>query len=148
MSKQPAPQIIAEIGCNHRGELETAKEMIKIAAQFCKVDVVKFQKRNSRELLTEEEYNAPHPNPANAYGKTYGEHREFLEFDAAQHAELKHCCEEWRVTYSTSVWDVKCMGNCFRRGFQQGIIIAARTQRRLWPCSSALCQPKPCLWYA
>lgn len=100
------PKIIAEIGCNHRGDLETAKEMIRVGAQFCRADVVKFQKRTNRELLSPEEYDTPHPNPINAYGKTYGEHREFLEFDLEQHAQLKHCCEEWGTTYSTSVWDV------------------------------------------
>lgn len=100
------PQVIAEVGCNHRGDMETALEMIRIAAQFCKVDVVKFQKRNSRELLTEEEYNAPHPNPIHAYGETYGEHREFLEFTPEQHKQLKNECEQWGVEYSTSVWDV------------------------------------------
>ena len=100
------PKIIAEIGCNHRGDLDTAKEMIRVGSQFCRVDVVKFQKRTNRELLSPEEYDAPHPNPINAYGKSYGEHREFLEFNLDQHAELKHCCEEWGTTYSTSVWDV------------------------------------------
>ena len=43
-------QIIAEIGCNHKGELETAKEMIKIAAQFSKADVAKFQKADNSKL--------------------------------------------------------------------------------------------------
>lgn len=100
------PKIIAEIGCNHKGDMSIAKEMIITAALFCKVDVVKFQKRNNRELLTEEEYNKPHPNPINAYGKTYGEHREFLEFDLDQHKQLKAWSEEQGLIYSTSVWDV------------------------------------------
>lgn len=100
------PQIIAEIGCNHKGDLEIAKEMIVTAALFCKVDVVKFQKRNNKELLTEEEFNAPHPNPDNSYGATYGAHREFLEFDFDQHKLLKKWCEENGVIYSTSVWDL------------------------------------------
>mgnify|MGYP001024511255 FL=1 len=101
-----APKIIAEIGCNHKGSMEIAHEMIVTAAIFCKVDVVKFQKRNNRELLSEEEYHSPHPNPINAYGKTYGEHREFLEFDVDQHRQLKAWCEEYGLQYSTSVWDV------------------------------------------
>jgi len=101
-----APIIIAEIGCNHKGDLNIAKEMILTAAQYCKVDIVKFQKRCNRELLSNEEYNAPHPHPENSYGSTYGEHREFLEFTAEQHAELKSYCEEMGVTYSTSVWDL------------------------------------------
>ncbi|MDF3057828.1 MAG: N-acetylneuraminate synthase [Rariglobus sp.] len=100
------PKLIAEVGCNHCGDFETALEMIRVAAQFCHADVVKFQKRTPRELLTEEQYNAPHPNPANAYGATYGQHREFLEFTADQHRKLKECCEEWGTVYSTSVWDV------------------------------------------
>ncbi|MGF1531865.1 MAG: N-acetylneuraminate synthase family protein [Puniceicoccaceae bacterium] len=102
---QNAPKVIAEIGCNHRGEMETALEMIKIASIFCKVDAVKFQKRHARELLTPEQYAAPHPNPMHAYGDTYGAHREFLEFDVEQHRRLKDFCEEMGVTYSTSVWD-------------------------------------------
>ena len=64
------PYVIAEIGCNHMGKIEIAKEMIETAALFCKVDAVKFQKRCNKELLTEEQYNAPHPNPENSYGKT------------------------------------------------------------------------------
>ncbi len=86
--------------------MEIAKEMIKVAAIFCKVDAVKFQKRHNIELLTQEQYEAPHPNPINSYGDTYGAHREFLEFDVHQHAELKGYCEELGITYATSVWDV------------------------------------------
>lgn len=101
-----APIIIAEIGCNHKGDMQIAKEMIQTAAQYCKVDVVKFQKRCNKELLSPEEYNAPHPHPENSYGTTYGEHREFLEFSADQHRQLKQWCEEFGVVYSTSVWDL------------------------------------------
>lgn len=100
------PKVIAEIGCNHKGNMQIAKELIESAAKFCKADVAKFQKRNNRELLTEDEYNAPHPNPINSYGKTYGEHREFLEFSVEQHKELKKWCEDFGIIYSTSVWDV------------------------------------------
>lgn len=100
------PYVIAEAGCNHKGNINIAKEMIEVAALFCKADAIKFQKRCNRELLTEEQYNAPHPNPANSYGKTYGEHREFLEFTVEQHAQLKKWCEEYGITYATSVWDM------------------------------------------
>jgi N-acetylneuraminate synthase len=88
------------------GQMEIAHEMIKVAAQFSKVNVIKFQKRTNRELLTPEEYCAPHPNPTNSYGSTYGEHREFLEFDIEQHRQLKSWCEKWGAEYSTSVWDL------------------------------------------
>lgn len=100
------PKIIAEIGCNHKGDMQIAKELIMSAAVFCKADVAKFQKRTNRELLTEEEYNTPHPNPVNSYGETYGAHRDFLEFDVDQHKQLKAWCEEFKTDYSTSVWDV------------------------------------------
>lgn len=100
------PYVIAEIGCNHKGSMDIAKEMIETAALFCKVDAVKFQKRCNRELLTPEQYNAPHPHPENSYGETYGEHREFLEFDLEQHKQLKSWCEDFGITYATSVWDL------------------------------------------
>ena len=101
-----APKVVAEIGCNHKGDLDIAMELISTAAIFCKADYVKFQKRCNRELLSEEQYNAPHPNPSNSYGSTYGEHREFLEFTVEQHRQLKNYCEQMGIGYSTSVWDV------------------------------------------
>lgn len=100
------PYIIAEIGCNHKGNMGIAKEMIEMAALFCKVDAVKFQKRCIKELLTSEQYETPHPHPENSYGSTYGSHREFLEFNIEQHMQLKKWCEEYNITYATSVWDM------------------------------------------
>ncbi len=100
------PFVIAEAGCNHMGQMDIAHDLIETAAHFCKADAIKFQKRCPKELLTEEQYNAPHPNPANSYGATYGEHREFLEFTVEQHAQLKKWCEEAGIIYSTSVWDM------------------------------------------
>lgn len=100
------PYVIAEAGCNHMGQMEIAHDLINIAAIFCKADAIKFQKRCPKELLTTEQYNAPHPNPANSYGDTYGAHREFLEFTLDQHAQLKEWCEQVGITYSTSVWDM------------------------------------------
>ncbi len=97
--------LIAEVGCNHKGDMGTALRLI-IEAKAAGATIVKFQKRNPKELLTEEEYNAPHPCPKNSYGKTYGEHREYLEFNLEQHAYLKEKCEEFGIIYSTSVWDL------------------------------------------
>ena len=98
------PKVIAEIGCNHKGEIAIAKELLKVAAES-NVEVAKFQKRNNKEFLTEEQYNAPHPNPMHSYGDSYGAHREFLEFDLNQHNELKEYAESLGLIYSTSVWD-------------------------------------------
>ncbi|WP_299186398.1 N-acetylneuraminate synthase family protein [uncultured Aquimarina sp.] len=99
------PKVIAEIGCNHKGDMEIAKELLRLSKE-CNADVAKFQKRNNKELLTEQQYNAPHPNPSNSYGDTYGAHREFLEFSVEQHKELKNYCDQIGIEYSTSVWDV------------------------------------------
>ena len=52
------PKVIAEIGCNHKGEMDIAKQLLKVAADSG-VEVAKFQKRNNKELLTEEQYNYP-----------------------------------------------------------------------------------------
>lgn len=98
-------QIIAEIGCNHKGQLDIAKTMIEVA-KSCGADVAKFQKRNNKELFTKEEYERPHLDQANSYGRSYGEHRERLEFSIEQHKQLKIHCENLGIVYSTSVWDI------------------------------------------
>ncbi len=103
--KYEKPKVIAEIGCNHKGDIEIAKDLI-LLAKSCGAVYAKFQKRNSKELLTDEQYNAPHPNQIYSYGATYGEHREFLEFNLEQHAELKKYCDENGIGYATSVWDL------------------------------------------
>lgn len=104
--KYKRPKVIAEIGCNHKGDMEIAKELVRVAKIYCRADIVKFQKRNNKELLTEEQYNTPHPNPINSYGDTYGAHREYLEFDLEQNRELQEYCNELGIEYSTSVWDL------------------------------------------
>ena len=94
-----------EAGCNHMGDMDIAHELINTAAYFCKADAIKFQKRCPKELLTEEQFNAQHPNYMHSYGNTYGAHREFLELTLEQHAQLKEWCEVAGIAYSTSVWD-------------------------------------------
>ena len=98
------PRVIAEIGCNHKGDFDIAIELLDLAKQ-CGADIAKFQKRNNKELLTKEQYEAKHPNPSNSYGETYGLHREFLEFTVEQHKKLKEYCDSINLEYSTSVWD-------------------------------------------
>ena len=106
MEKRTLPTLIAEVGCNHKGDIEIAKEFITTAVNFCGVHHIKFQKRNNKTLLPDSQYNTPHPVPQNSYGATYGEHRENLEFSLDQHRELKAFCGQHGVTYSTSVWDI------------------------------------------
>ncbi len=99
------PKVVAEIGCNHKGDLLIAKELIQLA-KSANADYAKFQKRCPKECLTEEQYNAPHPVAYQSYGETYGAHREFLEFSVEQHSELKAFSESIGIKYATSVWDI------------------------------------------
>jgi sialic acid synthase len=102
--KYEKPKVISEIGCNHMGKIEIAKDLIKLSKD-AGASVAKFQKRNSKLLLTEEQYNSPHPNPYNSYGETYGAHREYLEFSIEQHEDLKKYAESIGIDWATSVWD-------------------------------------------
>ncbi|MEO6686914.1 MAG: N-acetylneuraminate synthase family protein [Dyadobacter sp.] len=104
LNYQP-PKIVAEIGCNHMGNLDIAKELIRLAKD-CKADYAKFQKRNPKELLTKEQFIKPHPVPYQSYGATYGKHREALEFNIDQHKELKQFSENLGIGYACSVWDL------------------------------------------
>ena len=100
-----APIIIGEVGCNHMGSLKLAEKLIKVAS-LCGVNYVKFQKRDNRYLLAEN-YDQPHPVPENSYGKSYGQHRDFLEFDLEQHLKLINICKQNQIGYSILVWEKK-----------------------------------------
>ena len=110
--------LIAEVGCNHMGDLELAKRFIDVARSFCEVRHVKFQKRSNRELLSSELYHAPHPAPHNSFGDTYGAHREHLEFTSEEHRELREYCDERDTVYASSVWDVSSLREIIRIGPQ------------------------------
>lgn len=94
---------IAEIGHNHQGDLETAKEMIKVAKE-CGASAIKFQKRDNKSLFTSEMYNKSYDNE-NSYGKTYGEHREFLEFNRSQYIELMHFAKKHNIIMFSTAFD-------------------------------------------
>jgi sialic acid synthase len=97
--------VIAEIGHNHQGSLETAVKMIQVAAS-CGVQAVKFQKRDNKSLLTKTLFNKPYDNE-NSYGVTYGAHREFLEFGRDEYLELKKCAKEYHVEFMATAFDFK-----------------------------------------
>jgi len=99
-------QLVAEIGCNHMGQFNLAKLMIDQAKQ-AGADYVKFQKRDNKTLLSDKQYRGKHPVPHNSFGKTYGEHREFLEFNTALHKKIFEYCNKRKIKYSCSAWDVK-----------------------------------------
>jgi sialic acid synthase len=96
--------VIAEIGHNHQGDLDTCMEMIK-AAQWAGCSAVKLQKRDNKTLYTEEAYNAPY-NSENAFGPTYGLHREALEFNEEQYARLQGYASGYGITFFATAFDV------------------------------------------
>jgi len=96
--------VIAEIGHNHQGDLDTALKLIKVAAAMG-AHAVKFQKRDNKTLFTEAMYNKPYDNE-NSYGLIYGEHREYLEFDMDEHIAMKECAESHDVEFFSSPFDI------------------------------------------
>ena len=96
--------IIAEIGQNHNGDVRTAQKLINMAVR-CKADAVKFQKRDIPSELTDEAFNKIYDNP-NSFGKTYGEHREFLEFNEEQHQFLKAYADSQGIAYICTPCDI------------------------------------------
>lgn len=97
------PFVIAEIGHNHGGDLETAEKMI-VSAYECGCDAVKLQKRSNRTLYTKLFYSKPYDNE-NSYGKTYGEHREALEFSKRQYKHLQKLAEGLGLIFFATAFD-------------------------------------------
>ncbi len=95
--------IVAEIGNNHQGEFQIAKQMVDEAAA-AGVQAVKFQKRDNEALLTREGRAAPYTG-CNSFGPTYGEHRDALELSIEQMAELKEYSESKGLVFFASAWD-------------------------------------------
>lgn len=95
--------VIAEIGHNHQGSVEMAKQFF-LAAKECGADAVKLQKRNNRLLFTRAVYNQPYDHE-NSFGSTYGEHREALEFGEAEYRELQHYARELGITLFATAFD-------------------------------------------
>ncbi len=95
--------IIAEIGINHQGDVNIAKELIK-KAKDAGANAVKFQKRSISRILTKEGLNMPYENP-NSFGKTYGEHKIALELTEDDYIELFKFSNNLDVMFSASGWD-------------------------------------------
>jgi len=95
--------VIAEIGHNHQGDMAVAKRMIRSAAD-CGAQAVKLQKRFNRELYVRAMYEKPYEHE-NSFGKTYGEHRDALEFDEAQYTELKVYAESLGLVFFSTAFD-------------------------------------------
>ncbi len=95
--------VIAEIGHNHQGKLENAKELFHAAKQVG-ADAVKLQKRDNRTLYTQELFNKPYENE-NSFGPTYGAHREALEFGPDEYRELQKYARELDITFFATAFD-------------------------------------------
>jgi sialic acid synthase len=97
--------VIAEVGHNHGGDVELCKQLFQ-AAKYAGVSAVKLQKRDNRSLYTKAFYDSGY-NSENAYGSTYGTHREALEFNESQYREVKQYAESLDLVFFATAFDFK-----------------------------------------
>lgn len=95
--------VIAEIGHNHQGNMETAKALFR-AAKESGADAVKLQKRDNKTLFTRALYDQPYDNE-NSFGPTYGAHREALEFGESEYRELQQYARELGIGFFATAFD-------------------------------------------
>jgi N-acetylneuraminate synthase len=94
--------IIAEIGINHNGDVEIAKQMIDAAA-FAGVDAVKFQKRTPDLVVPDDQKNQMRETPWGYI--TYLEYRHHVEFGKSEYDQIQAHCKAKGITWFVSVWD-------------------------------------------
>lgn len=97
------PFVIAEVGQNHQGDLDIAREYIRIFA-FEGADAIKFQTRNNKYLFSRDAYDAPYTSE-NAFAETYGAHREKLELKSEWLPILKGDCVKHGVKFMSTPFD-------------------------------------------
>ena len=95
--------VIAEIGHNHQGSVERARELIH-SAKEAGVDAVKLQKRDNRRLYTSALYDSPYDNE-NSFGPTYGAHREALELDRDAYVGLRDEARSLGLVFFATAFD-------------------------------------------
>jgi N-acetylneuraminate synthase len=93
--------IVAEIGINHNGSLDTAKRLID-AAVLSGCDAVKFQKRTVDVVYSAEELGRPRESP---FGATNGDLKRGLELDRAAYTAIDAYCAERGIAWFASCWD-------------------------------------------
>lgn len=93
--------IIAEIGINHNGDLDIAKELMKLAAD-AGCDAVKFQKRDLDLVYTQEFLDSPRESP---WGKTQRDQKAGLEFGQKEYESIEAYAKELGVEWFASAWD-------------------------------------------
>ncbi len=97
------PFIIAEVGQNHQGDLDIAREYIRMFA-FEGADAIKFQTRNNKYLFSKGAYEAPYQSE-NAFADVYGHHREKLELKPEWLPILKDDCAKQGVKFMSTAFD-------------------------------------------
>jgi N-acetylneuraminate synthase len=95
--------VIAEIGINHNGEVELAKELMECAAR-AGCDAVKFQKRTPRISVPESQRLAPRETPWGTM--TYLEYKERIEFEEPEYLEIDAHAKRLGLEWFASPWDV------------------------------------------
>ena len=106
--KQAHPiYFIAEIGQNHQGDITIAKQMIN-SLKGLPVSCIKTAKRDVEICLTEQQKNKPYENP-NSFGKTYYEHRSYLELPKDDFIELKRYSHECGFDFCSSYTDLNSL---------------------------------------
>lgn len=96
---------IAEIGINHNGNLDIAKEMIDISKE-AGADIVKFQKRDIDSVYSKEILDTPRESP---WGTTTREQKYGLEFGAKEYDEIDTYCKKRGIEWFASAWDLKSL---------------------------------------
>jgi N-acetylneuraminate synthase/sialic acid synthase len=96
--------VIAEVGHNHQGDMEKARELFR-QAKDCGATAVKLQKRDNKSLYRRSMYDQPYDNE-NSFGPTYGQHREALEFGWSQYRELQDYARELGLTFFATAFDL------------------------------------------
>lgn len=102
------PYIIAEIGANHNGDMDLAKEMIDSAVK-CGVDAVKFQSWSSTSLIAKEEYDK-NQKYDDSPKKHFGSLKEMVDkyyLREEQHFELKEYCDNKNVDFCSTPFSIE-----------------------------------------
>ncbi len=94
--------ITAEIGINHNGDINIAKQLIDIAKK-CDCDAVKFQKRSVEKVYSQETLDTPRESP---WGTTTREQKLGLEFEKEEYDIIDAYCKERKINWYASSWDI------------------------------------------
>jgi len=95
--------IVAEIGINHNGDVEIAKQLIDVA-KIAGANAVKFQKRTIDLVYSKEMLDSPRKSP---WGTTQREQKEGLEFGLKEYQEIDAYCKEKGIEWFASAWDLE-----------------------------------------